>query len=64
MKNRKGFILIFAYAVVSVIVILVAAYVARSVNEMRTAVREKDSASALYAAEAGIDIAFDWLKSQ
>ena len=64
MKNRKGFILIFAYAVVSVIVILVAAYVARSINEMRTSVREKDSASALYAAEAGIDVAFDWLKSQ
>lgn len=64
MKNRKGFILIFAYAVVSVIVILVSAYVARSINEMRTAARDRDSASALYAAEAGIDFAFDWLKSQ
>ncbi|MDD5270153.1 MAG: DUF4900 domain-containing protein [Candidatus Omnitrophica bacterium] len=64
MKNRKGFILIFAYAVVSVIVILVSVYVARSISEIRTAVRDKDSASALYAAEAGIDFAFDWLKSQ
>ncbi|MFA5164727.1 MAG: DUF4900 domain-containing protein [Candidatus Omnitrophota bacterium] len=64
MKNRKGFILIFAYAVVSVIVILVSVYVARSISEMRAAIRDKDSASALYAAEAGIDFAFDWLKSQ
>jgi hypothetical protein len=64
MKNRKGFMLIFSYAVVSVIVILVAAYVARSINEIRMAQREKNSAAALYAAEAGIDYAFDWLKSQ
>lgn len=64
MKNKKGFMLILAYAVVAVILILVAAYVARSVSEIRTAQREKDSIAALAAAESGIDYGFAWLKAQ
>ncbi|MDD5073130.1 MAG: hypothetical protein PHX64_01475 [Candidatus Omnitrophica bacterium] len=64
MGHKKGFILIVAYSVVAVILILIAAYVARSVAEMRTAQREKDSLAALAAAETGIDYGFAWLKAQ
>jgi len=64
MRNKKGFVLIVAYSVVAVILILVAAYTARSVSEMRTAQREKNSMAALAAAESGIDYGFTWLKFQ
>ena len=56
--------LIVAYSVVTVILILIAAYVARSVAEMRTAQREGNSSAALAAAESGIDYGFTWLKAQ
>lgn len=64
MKNRKGFMLIVAYAVVSVLIVLASAYTARSIAEMRIAQRERDSAAAFYAAEAGVDYGLDWLRSQ
>ena len=53
-----------AYSVVTVILILIAAFVSRSVAEMRTAQREKNSFAALYAAESGIDYGFTWLTLQ
>lgn len=56
--------LIVAYSVVAVILILVAAYVSRSVAEVRIAQREKNSLAALKAAESGIDYGFAWLSLQ
>ena len=56
--------MIMAYSVVTVILILIAAFVSRSVAEMRTAQREKNSFAALYAAESGIDYGFTWLTLQ
>ena len=64
MRNKKGFMLIVAYSVVTVILILIAAYVARSIAEMRIAQREGNSLAAYAAAESGVDYAFDWLKLQ
>ncbi len=63
-KNRKGFILIVSYIVVTVLLILGAVYVTRSISEWRTAERDKDSLAAFYAAEAGVDYALDWLRAQ
>ena len=65
MKNaKKGFILIAAYGVVAVLLVLVAAYVGRSIGEMRAAQMEKNTLSALYAAETGVDYGLDWLRLQ
>ncbi len=61
---RKGFILLFSYAIVAILLVLVAAFTARSIAEWRIAEREKNSAVALYAAEAGIDYGMEWLRSQ
>ncbi|KPK38866.1 MAG: hypothetical protein AMJ78_09355 [Omnitrophica WOR_2 bacterium SM23_29] len=63
-KDRKGFMLIASYFVIAVLLILVAAYVARSVSEWRAAESDKNSVAAFYAAESGIDYALNWLRSQ
>lgn len=54
-RNQKGFILIASYLVITVLVILGAAFVSRSLSEMRIAERAKDSVQAFYLAEAGVD---------
>lgn len=54
-KNQKGFILIAVYLVITVLVILGAAFVSRSLSEMRIAERAKNSMQAFYLGEAGID---------
>ncbi len=63
-NKRKGFILLFSYGIVAVLLILVAAFTARSISEWRTAERERNSVAALYAAEAGVDYGLDWLRAQ
>jgi len=55
LKNKKGFILISAYMVVSVLVILATAFSARSIGEKRVADKERDVIQALWLAEAGLD---------
>ncbi|MDP3787562.1 MAG: hypothetical protein Q8R05_08505 [Candidatus Omnitrophota bacterium] len=64
MAKKKGFLLIFAYMVIAVLSVLLAALVARSIAEWRVAERDKNSTAAFYAAEAGIDYGLDWLRSQ
>lgn len=63
-KKRKGFILLLSYGIVAVLLILVAAFTARSIAEWRAAERERNSVAALYAAEAGIDYGLEWLRKQ
>jgi len=55
LKNKKGFILISAYMVVSVLIILATAFSARSIGEKRVADKERDTIQALWLAEAGLD---------
>ena len=65
MANKKrGFILILSYSVIAIIMILVAAYTARSISEWRISERDKNSVAAFYAAESGIDYGITWLRSQ
>ena len=64
MAKKKGFLLIFAYMVIAVLSVLLAALVARSIAEWRVADRDKNSTAAFYAAEAGVDYGLDWLRSQ
>src|SRR3989338_3262087 len=64
MAKKKGFLLIFAYMVIAVLSVLLAALVARSIAEWLVAERDKNSTAAFYAAEAGIDYGLDWLRSQ
>ncbi len=63
-NKRKGFILLLSYGIVAVLLILVAAFTARSISEWRTAERGRNSVAALYAAEAGIDYGLEWLRAQ
>lgn len=62
--DKKGFILILSYVIIAILLILISAYVARSISEWRIAERDKNSTAALYAAEAGIDYGLDWLRGQ
>jgi len=55
LKNKKGFILISAYMIVSVLIILATAFSARSIGEKRVADKERDTIQALWLAEAGLD---------
>jgi len=54
-KNNKGFILVVAYMIVVVMVILGTAFSARTIGERRVADKARDSAQALWLAEAGVD---------
>lgn len=53
--NNKGFILIASYMVITVLVILVCGFAARSIGEERVAGKERDSIQAFWLAEAGLD---------
>lgn len=63
LKNKKGIVLITSYIVIAVLTILGAAFISRSISEMRIAEREQNSIQAFYLAEAGIDYALDRLRS-
>jgi len=60
--HNKGIVLITAYIVIAVLTILGAAFISRSISEMRIAERERNSVQAFYIAEAGIDYAIDQLR--
>ena len=62
LKNKKGIILITVYIVIAVLTILGAAFISRSISEMRVAEREKKSMQAFYLAESGIDYAINRLR--
>jgi type II secretory pathway pseudopilin PulG len=60
-KARKGFILIASYLVIVILIILGAAFIAKSVNEAKIAEREKRFLQAFYISEGGIEGARDQL---
>ncbi|MBU4589880.1 MAG: hypothetical protein KKG01_03045 [Candidatus Omnitrophica bacterium] len=62
LNNKKGIVLIASYIVIAVLTILGAAFVSRSISEMKIAEREKNSIQAFYIAEAGIDYALEELR--
>lgn len=61
-KNKKGIVLITSYIVITVLTILGAAFVSRSISEARIAEHEKNYVQAFYLAEAGIDYALAQLR--
>ncbi len=63
MKNKKGIALITAYIVIAVLTALGAAFISRSISEMRIAERDRNSIQAFYIAEAGIDYAIEEMRS-
>lgn len=62
-NNKKGIILIASYIVIAVLTVLGAAFISRSISELRIAQRERNSIQALYLAESGIDYALDRLRT-
>ena len=62
-KNKKGIALITAYIVIAVLTVLGAAFISRSISEMRVAERGKNSTQAFYIAEAGIDFAIEEMRN-
>ncbi len=63
LKNKKGIALITAYIVIAVLTALGAAFISRSISEMRVAERAKNSTQAFYIAEAGIDYAIEEMRN-
>ena len=61
-KKQRGFVLLYLYMGVVVLLILSGALVAQAVAEIRAAKRVEASLQALYLAEAGIDQALDQLR--
>ncbi|MFH1854586.1 MAG: hypothetical protein ABH815_04665 [Candidatus Omnitrophota bacterium] len=62
-KNKKGIVLIASYIVIAILTILGAAFISRSITEIRVAERGKKSMQAFYLAEAGIDYAINRLRT-
>ena len=62
--NQKGVILITTYLIIAVLLTFSLVFVSRSINEKNIAQRQKNSAAALYIAEAGLDAGLVWLRSQ
>ncbi|MFC1624252.1 hypothetical protein ACFL28_02900 [Candidatus Omnitrophota bacterium] len=54
-KNNKGFMLIAAYMLITVLIILAIGFSSKSIHEQRFAQRERDSVQAFWLAEAGMD---------
>jgi cytoskeletal protein CcmA (bactofilin family) len=54
-KDNKGFVLIAAYMVITVLVILAVSFSARSIGERRVSDKERDGIQALWLAESGVD---------
>ncbi|PIQ89016.1 MAG: hypothetical protein COV72_05075 [Candidatus Omnitrophica bacterium CG11_big_fil_rev_8_21_14_0_20_42_13] len=65
MKIRKdaAFIIIATYLIISVLLILIISFAARSVSEMGSASRRNNAMQAFYLAESGIDSALVWLRT-
>jgi type II secretory pathway pseudopilin PulG len=63
MPKKRGFILIYAYMIIAVLVILAAALLARVMTENKAAVVNKGAIQAFALAEAGIDTALMDLKA-
>jgi len=61
--NKKGFVLVTSYMIVSVLLIIGIAFVMQSFNERKALTRDIESLKALNLAEAGIDDSFFNLKS-
>jgi len=55
LQNKRGVALISIYIVVTVLLVAIASFAARSMNDFRFAQRENDELAAYYAAEAGIN---------
>ncbi|MBI5415988.1 MAG: hypothetical protein HZA29_04150, partial [Candidatus Omnitrophica bacterium] len=55
MRNRRGSLLILAYLVVFVLLTLGAAFLMLSVNEQRSAERQRRATVAFHIAEAGVE---------
>lgn len=64
LRNRRGFILIFAFLAITVLVILGGIYFLHSMNESRLTGKDKDSREALSMAEEGIAYAIQELKAK
>ncbi|MBU1933545.1 MAG: hypothetical protein KKC66_06565 [Candidatus Omnitrophica bacterium] len=62
-KDNSGFILITLYMAIAVLMILAAAFTARSISEQRVADKNRDSNQAFWLAEAGLDKAIAKLPS-
>jgi len=62
LRNEKGIVLITSYLVITVLIILGSAFISRSISEMRTAERERDSIQAFNIAEGGLEQAIYKLK--
>lgn len=62
LKNKKGIVLIASYIVIVVLTILGAAFISRSLSEIRIAERERNYVQAFYIAEAGVDYAIGQLR--
>lgn len=60
--NKKGFLLIWVYLVIAVLLILGSALVARTINDNKIATRSKQATQAFELAEAGIDRALRALR--
>jgi len=59
--NNRGIALIASYIIIAVLLIVSAAFSARSIGEQRVANKEKDSVQAFWLAEAGLDRAINEL---
>ncbi len=59
--NNRGIALIASYIIITVLLIVSAAFSARSIGEQRVANKEKDSVQAFWLAEAGLDRAINEL---
>ncbi len=54
-KNKRGIALISIYIILTVLLVFIAAFSARSMNDFKFAQRQKDELKAYYAAEAGLN---------
>lgn len=64
LHGRRGAVLVISYLFMTVIAALVSTMMVRSLNEQRIAQRYARLASGFYLAEAGLDDAISWMRSQ
>ncbi|MFH1202624.1 MAG: hypothetical protein V1674_07090 [Candidatus Omnitrophota bacterium] len=60
--NKKGFVLISSYMIVSVLLIIGVSFVVRSIAEKRAAERAFLNTAALYMAESGVECTWNYLR--
>lgn len=65
MINKKGVILIAAYAIIVILLFICGVtFVSRSINEKNVADRYKRTTMAFYLAESGLERGLEWLRAQ